>query len=80
MLEVLRHRLQGLEQVLQHRQVRLHLLTIAPAFHQAGLFVDGGIDDMGHVGHLPEDFLAAPLVEQINRQEFRALDRSRHAS
>ena len=66
MLEVLRHRLQRLEQVLQHRQVRLHLFTIAPAFHQAGLFVDGRIHDMGHVGHLPEDLVAAPLVEQVN--------------
>ena len=56
------------------------MLTIAPAFHQARLFVDRGIDDMGHVGHLPEDFLAAPLVEQVNRQEFRALDSSRDAS
>ena len=38
----------------------LHLLAVAPSADQvAGLFVDRGVDQMGDVGHLSEDFGAA---------------------
>ena len=42
------------EHVAQHGQVGVHLATVGPARHEAGLLAHGGVDDVGdgaHLGH-----------------------------
>ena len=54
--QIPRDRLEWRKEILQHRQVGLHLLAIEPAVHQPRLLVDRGVNQIGHVRHRSEDF------------------------
>ena len=59
---------QRLDQVLQHRQVGVHLLLVLPAGNQPRFFVDGRVDDVADAVQLAEALLAGPGVPQVHRQ------------
>src|SRR5712691_7316127 len=80
MLQALRGSHQRFTEIFQHCQVGGHLLTVAPALDKAWCFVDGRVDQMGHVGHLPENLGTATLVGEINRQQGDALQAGRDAT
>ena len=69
-----RHVLEGvvackrLDEVAQHRQVGLHLVLLGPPGNEAGLLVDRGVHEVGHVGDAAERLLAGGLVLQVDRQ------------
>ncbi len=73
MLELGRHGLERLKQILQHPQIRFHLVPLTPALDHPGLFVQRGIDNMGHIVHLAEDLGTTGLVLQVNGDERRPL-------
>ena len=54
------------KQIFQHPQIRFHLVPLTPALDHAGLFVQRGIDHMGHIVHPAEDLGATGLVLQVN--------------
>ena len=58
---------QRVHQVLEHRQIRVHLIALLPARDEARLLVDRGVDDVGDVGQLAERLLARVCVAQIHR-------------
>ena len=71
---------QGRKKIVQHCQVELHLLTVAPPLDEARFFVDGSVDQVRNVGHLSEDFGTAPLIGEVNRQQRGARQAGRDAT
>ncbi|MCY1205704.1 hypothetical protein D9M72_172580 [compost metagenome] len=59
---------QRLDDVLDHLQIGGHLVGVLPARDQAGLFVDGGIHHMRHLGQRAEAGAAGVGVPQVHRQ------------
>jgi hypothetical protein len=59
---------QRLDEVLQHLEVRLHLVLLGPPGDQARLLVDRCVDDMAHVRDTGECCLRGALVLQIHRE------------
>ena len=73
-------RLERLEEILQHREVGTHLVRIAPAGDEAGLFIERRVDEVRHVLHRAENFCAARPVEQVHAYHARRFQPGRRAA
>ena len=60
---------QGLEEVLQHAEVGLHLVVLQPSLHQPRLLVQGGVHEVADIAELADHRLALRTVGQIHRPQ-----------